>query len=158
MTRYSLKRFTHTFLILIIVSSITFLISHWLPGDPAALWVGDHPTKEQLEVTKKELGLDRPIHEQYVSFLKKTLTLDLGVSLRTRQPVTAEIFHRSAATFELVFISMFLAILLGLFLGLKAALHSNTKHDYLIRGFAYLGLSIPVFWLGMILQLSLIHI
>ena len=61
MTRYLLKRVTHTFLILIIVSSITFLIAHWLPGDPAALWVGDHPTKEQLEIAKKELGLDRPI-------------------------------------------------------------------------------------------------
>ena len=112
MTRYSLKRFTHTFLILIIVSSITFLISHWLPGDPAALWVGDHPTKEQLEVTKKELGLDRPIHEQYVSFISSALTLDLGVSLRTRQPVLAEISQRLSATFELVFISMFILFLL----------------------------------------------
>ena len=57
-------------LVMVTVSTITFFISHSLPGDPVALWVGDHPTKEQLEMAKKNLGLDRPIHEQYVSFLR----------------------------------------------------------------------------------------
>lgn len=135
------------------VSTIAFFISYSLPGDPVSLWVGDHPTKEQLETAKKNLGFDRPIHEQYVSFLASVVTLDLGVSLRTRQPVLDEISHRFSATFELVFISMFVALLLGFTIGLYSAVRSNTVYDKFARGVGYIGLSFPLFWLGMILQL-----
>ena len=139
--------------IMVIVSTITFFISYSLPGDPVSLWVGDHPTKEQLAVAKKNLGFDKPINEQYVSFMSSALTLDLGVSLRTRQPVLAEISQRLSATFELVFISMFIALLLGFIVGLFSAIRSDTVYDKVARGIGYIGLSFPMFWLGMILQL-----
>ncbi|MDP6169439.1 MAG: ABC transporter permease [Candidatus Marinimicrobia bacterium] len=153
MIAYCTRRLVSTVFVLIIVSTITFFLSHSLPGDPASLWVGDHPTKEQLETAKNKLGFDRPLIEQYVSFLQNVITLDLGVSLRTRQPVLTELGRRFSATFELVFFSMLLALSFGFFLGLKTAIASNTRPDQIIRGVGYLGLSFPVFWLGMILQL-----
>ena len=140
-------------LIMIIVSSITFFIVRWLPGDPVFLWVGDHPTKEQIDQARSDLGLNQPLHKQYLSFLKKTVSLDLGVSLRTKQPVSKELASRFSATFELVSFSMLIAILLGFPMGLISALKQKTFMDYAFRGFGYLGLSIPVFWLGMVLQL-----
>ncbi len=140
-------------LIMLIVTSITFFIVRWFPGDPVFLWVGDHSTKEQIDRARSDLGLDKPIYEQYLSFLKKTASLDLGVSLRTRQPVLAELANRFSATFELVSFSMLIALLLGFPMGLISALKKKTFTDYFFRGFGYLGLSIPVFWLGMVLQL-----
>ena len=103
MFKYFFKRMTLMALIMIIVSSITFFIVRWLPGDPVFLWVGDHPTKEQIDQARSYLGLNQPLHKQYLSFLKKTVSLDLGVSLRTKQPVSKELASRFSATFELVF-------------------------------------------------------
>jgi len=140
-------------LIMLIVSSVIFFIIRLLPGDPVSLWVGEHPTKDQLEIARENLGLNQPVHKQYISFLKDVGTLDLGVSLRTRQPVIVELKNRFSATFELVLISMLIAIILGFPMGLVSAFKSNTLFDYFARGFGYLGLSIPIFWLGMILQL-----
>ena len=153
MIKYFGKRLSSMILVMVTVSTITFFISHSLPGDPVALWVGDHPTKEQLEMAKKNLGLDRPIHEQYVSFLRNVFTLDFGVSLRTRQPVLTELKHRFGATLELVSVSMVVALLFGFFFGLSIATWPNTRYDRTVRGVGYLGLSFPIFWLGMILQL-----
>ena len=140
-------------IVLTVVSTITFFVSRLLPGDPISLWVGDHPTKEQLETAKKDLGFDRPVYEQYKSFLVGLLKLDLGFSLRTRQPVLEELSHRFFATFELVFVSMFVAVLFGFLLGLFSATQQGSSFDRLVRGVGYLGLSFPLFWLGMILQL-----
>ena len=140
-------------LIMLIVSSITFFIIRWLPGDPVFLLVGDHPTKEQIEQARKDFGFDDPVYKQYASFLKKIMVLDFGVSLRTRQPIITEITNRFSATFELVLFSMFIAVILGYLMGIISALRQRTILDYLVRGFGYIGLSVPVFWLGMIMQL-----
>ena len=90
---------------------------------------------------------------QYKSFLVGLLKLDLGFSLRTRQPVLEELSHRFFATFELVFVSMFVAVLFGFLLGLFSATQQGSSFDRLVRGVGYLGLSFPLFWLGMILKL-----
>ena len=153
MYKYFFNRIFLMVLIMLVVSSITFFIVRWLPGDPVFLWVGDHPTKEQIESARNDFGFNEPIYKQYLSFLKKTLSLDLGVSLRTRQPVTTELLNRFSATFELVLFSMIIAILLGFPMGLISALKQKTIFDYFLRSFGYIGLSLPVFWLGMILQL-----
>lgn len=153
MIQYFFKRIIYMLVIVTIVTTITFFISYSLPGDPVSLWVGDHPTKDQLEIAKKSLGLDRPAHKQFVSFIINVARLDLGVSLRTRQPVLIEIGHRFSATFELVFVSMFFALSLGFIIGLYSAVRSNTVFDKIARGIGYTGLSFPLFWLGMILQL-----
>ena len=140
-------------IVLLVVTTIMFFVSRLLPGDPTSLWVGDRPTKEQLKTAKKDLGFDRPVHEQYKSYMVGLLKLDLGTSIRTRQPVLDEIGKRFFATFELVFVSMFFAVSFGFLLGLFSATKQNSGYDKLIRGIGYIGLSFPLFWLGMILQL-----
>ena len=139
--------------VIFVVVTITFFIAHWLPGDPTALWVGSHPTEEQLEAARKTLGLDKPLGTQYVDYIFNIFNGDLGISLRTKQPITKELSTRFAATFELVSVSMLLSILIAFPLGLIAALKNNSRIDLIIRGFGYIGLAVPVFWLGMILQI-----
>ena len=94
------------------VVTITFFIAHWLPGDPTALWVGSHPTEEQLETARKTLGLDKSLGKQYISYILNIFHGDLGISLRTKQPITTELSTRFAATFELVSVSMLLLSLI----------------------------------------------
>ena len=139
--------------IVFLVITITFFIAHWLPGDPTALWVGPHPTEEQLEIARKTLGLDESLTKQYINYISNIFQGDLGISLRTKQPVVTELTTRFPATFELVSISILLSILIAFPLGLVAALKNNTRADFTIRGLGYIGLAIPVFWLGMILQI-----
>ena len=139
--------------IVFLVITITFFIAHWLPGDPTALWVGPHPTEEQLEKARKTLGLDKSLAKQYINYISNIFQGDLGTSLRTKQPVITELTTRFPATFELVSFSILLSILIAFPLGLVAALKNNTSTDMIIRGLGYIGLAIPVFWLGMILQI-----
>ena len=136
-----------------VVTTVTFFIIRLLPGDPVFLWVGNHPTSKQLETARKNLGYNEPLHKQYISFLNKITKLDFGVSLRTRQPVAYELKKRFAATFELVFFSILAALILGFPMGILSAIKERSLFDYIIRGIGYVGLSLPVFWLGMILQI-----
>ena len=153
MIKYFIKRSILMVVVLIVVITITFFVSRCLPGDPTALWVGDHPTPQQLDMAREQLGLDQPLLKQYYSFIKKLVRGDLGISLRTLQPVTAELGQRFSATFELVTVALVLSCLFGFPLGLLAAMKTDTPYDLFIRGIGYLGLSFPVFWLGMILQI-----
>ncbi len=136
-----------------VVVTITFFIAHWLPGDPTALWVGSRPTEEQLEVARKTLGLEKSLAKQYIHYISNIFQGDLGTSLRTKQPITTELSSRFSATFELVSVSILLSVLIAFPFGLIAALKNNTRIDLFIRGLGYIGLAIPVFWLGMILQI-----
>ena len=116
MIKYYCNKLFSMVIVLLVVATITFFVSRLLPGDPTSLWVGDHPTKEQLKTAKKDLGFDRPIYEQYKSYMIGLLKLDLGISLRTRQPVLEEVRKRFFATFELVSVSMFFAVSFGFLL------------------------------------------
>ena len=153
MYRYLLNRLAQMVLIVFVVSSITFFIVRLFPGDPVHLWVGGHPTEEQIERATEDLGLNKPIYVQYISFLRNLILLDLGVSIRTKQPVVSELASRFSATFELVIFSMILAFVIGFPLGLLAALKNKALLDSFIRGFGYIGLATPIFWLGMMLQI-----
>ncbi len=139
--------------IVFLVITITFFIAHWIPGDPTALWVGSHPTEEQLDKARRTLGLDEPLVKQYINYISNIFQGDLGISLRTKQPVVTELATRFPATFELVTISILLSILIAFPLGLLSAMKNNTSTDFTIRALGYVGLAIPVFWLGMILQI-----
>ena len=153
MKKYILKRTFFSLIILIVIFIITFFISRVLPGDPVLLWVGDHPTQEQIVSAKKELGFDKPLISQFMSYSNKLLKGDLGISIRTRQPVILELKNRFFATFELVTISIIISIFIGYPLGLYAGLTKGKSSDKLISRLGYLGLAFPVFWLGMILQI-----
>ena len=153
MINYFFQRLLMMVGVIFIVVTITFFIAHWLPGDPTALWVGSRPTEEQLEVARKTLGLEKSLAKQYIHYISNIFQGDLGTSLRTKQPITTELSNRFSATFELVSVSMLLSVLIAFPFGLIAALKNNTRIDVFIRGLGYIGLAIPVFWLGMILQI-----
>jgi peptide/nickel transport system permease protein len=153
MKKYLLKRVALIFLVLLGVSIITFVVSHVLPGSPEAMWVGPKPTQEQLDAAIKELGLDKPIAVQYLSYVKNMAKGDLGISLRTRRHVTEELSNRMGATFELVVFAMSIALLLGIPLGILSATNKDKALDHTSRAISISGVAMPIFWLGMILQL-----
>ena len=153
MIQYFLKKTALMGSVFFIVVSIIFFVAHMLPGDPVSLWVGEHPTKEQIKTAQEELGLDKPKIIQFYRFLGNLLKGDMGISLRTRQPVTKELGTRFLATLELVSVSMFFALFIGYPLAVVTVLKEGKAIDSLIRVFGYVGMSFPVFWLGMLFQI-----
>ena len=139
--------------VLFIVITVTFFVSVLSPGEPASLWAGNHPNEEQLEEARKKFSLDKPVYIQYAKYVGQVLKLNLGISIRTQQPVSQELASRFLATFELVTFSFIVALILGFPIGIYVAINANTPADYFFRGFSYLGMAFPAFWLGMILQL-----
>lgn len=153
MINYFFRRFIFIIIVMFAVLVIIFFGSRYLPGDPIALWVGDHPTQEQIDNARQDLGLDQNMFRQFIEYSKKLLAGDMGISLRTHQPVKEELTRRFFATFELVTASIILAIIIGFPLGLYSATQKGKPIDKIIKGFAYLNISFPIFWLGMILQI-----
>ncbi len=155
MSSYIAKRLVLAVLVLVGVSLLTFILARVVPGDPTAMWVGAKPTQEQLEAARKELGLDKPLVVQYLAYLKGLVRGDLGVSLRTKRRVTEELASRFTATFELVLVSILVTLLVGLPMGIVSAAHKDKPIDHFSRAASISGVALPVFWLGMILQLTL---
>ena len=155
MKRYILKRLALAFLVVFGVVTISFFLSNVIPGDPATMWAGSRATTEQVEAARRELGLDRPLFIQYLSYLKNMATGDLGTSIRTRRKVTEEIATRFAATFELVTISLIISLSIGIPIGILSAVRKNKPIDHVSRIVSISGVALPIFWLGMILQLLL---
>lgn len=132
---------------------ITFILVRVVPSDPAAQWVGGRATPKQVEAAREELGLDKPIYIQFEHYIRGLLKGNLGYSLMTHQPVTRELKNRFPATLELVLISSIVAILIGLPLGLISAKAKNSWIDHFSRFFSIGAISIPTFWLALVLQL-----
>lgn len=131
---------------------IVFLIIRAIPGDPAQMILGQQATKESVEALRENLGLNNPWYIQYFDYLKGLLTGDLGVSIRTNQPISTEIWPYLAATFELAFFAMVIAVVIGMNAGIISAWFQNTWFDYLAMVIALIGVSVPVFWLGLLEQ------
>jgi len=122
-----------------------------IPGDPARLVAGEDATLADVEMVRKELGLDKPIVEQYVTYMKKLFKGDMGNSLKTNRPVSEEIGERFMPTFWLTVWSMVWAVIVGLVIGVISATKRNKWQDYLGMFGAVSGLSLPSFWLGLML-------
>lgn len=137
------------------VSAIVFLLARIVPGDPAQLAAGDQATPEMVEVFRQEYRLDRPIWEQYVAYLGGLLRGDLGRSMFTGRPVLDDLRAFLPATLELTAVGITLALLIGVPAGVFSALYRNRWPDQLARGLALTGVSFPVFWLALMLQLLL---
>jgi peptide/nickel transport system permease protein len=150
---YILRRLGMAVLVLISVSIITFTVARVIPSDPAAAWVGAHPKKEQIEQARILLGLDRPLYVQYLRYMSGLLHGDLGTSVRSHQSVTKDLKTYLPATLELVLTSMLIAIVVGLPLGVLAGARKGGWLDHSARLGAVAGVSIPTFWLGLMLQL-----
>ena len=132
---------------------ITFILVRVVPSDPAAQWVGGRATPQRLEAVREELGLDKPIYVQFEYYIKDLLKGNLGYSLMTHQPITKELKNRFPATLELVLISSIVALLIGLPLGLISAKAKGSWIDHFSRFFSIGAISIPTFWLALVLQL-----
>lgn len=153
MKKYLLKRLVLCLIVIFGVILITFTISRVVPSDAAAKWAGARATPEQVEAAREELGLNDPYPVQFFNYIKDLLHGDLGYSLRTRNPVMSDLKAYIPATLELVILSTILAIIIGLPLGLYSAKHKNKLLDHVARFVSIGGVSLPVFWLAMGLQL-----
>jgi ABC-type dipeptide/oligopeptide/nickel transport system permease component len=147
---YVLRRLWQTIPVLFGVSLLAFAVMHVVPGDPVRLIAGPDAPESVVERIRFELGLDRPLHEQYWSFLSRALRGDLGRSLRSRAPVADEILARFPATLELTTASMVIAVIIGVPLGLIAAVRRATWVDYVAMTTSLSTLSMPVFWLAIV--------
>jgi ABC-type dipeptide/oligopeptide/nickel transport system permease component len=131
---------------------IVFALMHVIPGDPARVLLGDDATPEAVANLRRSFGLDRPLHEQLVVYFGRVLTFDLGRSLFQSQSVAALIAERLPATVELALLAILISAALGIALGSIAAVKQGSPVDLACMGFAQLGVSMPVFWLGILLM------
>lgn len=150
---YAAKRLLAAIPVLVGVTIVVFLLVHLIPGDPAQMVAGHDAPPEEVERIREELGLNRPLHVQYWHYLMGLLRGDLGRSLLTHRPISAELRVRFPATFELATASVLLAILLGLPIGVSSAIRRYTLVDHVSMTVALVGLSMPIFWVGIMLIL-----
>lgn len=154
MALYIGKRMAFLIVMLVGLLVITFLISHVAPGDPASLAAGPDAPPEMVEQIRHEYGLDKPLPVQFVLYLEGILHGQLGQSVRTGHSVTEDLSEFFPATFELVTVSMLIAILLGIPLGMLSAVKQNHWFDHAARIVSVSGVAVPMFWLGLMLQLA----
>jgi ABC-type dipeptide/oligopeptide/nickel transport system permease component len=151
MRRYIFKRLLLVVPTILGVITLVFFLRFLSPGDPARLMLGERANVDQISALRSEWGLDQPWYEQYGVYMGKVLRLDMGTSYKTGEPVIREILARFPATFELSLFSIIIAALLGVAAGVVAATKRNTIHDYLSMVGSLVGVSMPIFWLGLIL-------
>jgi ABC-type dipeptide/oligopeptide/nickel transport system permease component len=152
MTTYLVRRLLQTFVVILGVTLLSFFTLH-LAGDPTYLYVSERASDEEVAATRAKLGFDRPIHEQYLSYLGGLLRGDLGNSLRTRTPAFELVMERMPATIELTLFAMMIATILAIPIGIISATRRGTSVDGGIMLFAMFGQSMPSFWLGIMLIL-----
>jgi peptide/nickel transport system permease protein len=139
------------------VSTIVFFITHVIPADPVGAILGGNAPIEVVDRMKQQLGLDKPIHIQFVLYMAGLFKGDLGVSMITSHKVLRDITEFFPATVELACAAMSITIVLGIFLGAISAVKRNRPIDHVLRVFSILGVSMPVFWLGLLLLLFLYY-
>lgn len=153
MLRYITYRILAMIPSLLIVSIVVFSLIHLVPGDPAQQYFGVSAKPEALEAMRRELGLDRPVHEQYVQWLWGLLHGDLGTSLIHRTPITEMFASRLPVTLELVAFAMIIAVILGVSAGVISGTRQYSRLDFAISVLGLTGISLPNFWLGTMLAL-----
>ena len=156
-SRYIIKRLTLFVVVILGVVTVTFFLSHVIPSDPVGAILGENAPQELVEKTERMLGLHLPLHQQYARYLKGIATWDFGPSLRTQNPVSVDLKTYFPATLELVVLAMFFAIILGIGLGIISAVKRNKLPDTLSRIFSLVGISMPAFWLGLLIIMFLYY-
>ena len=151
MLHYVARRLVAAVPTLLGVSVVVFMMVRLLPGDPARIVAGLLATESEVEHIRHQLGLDQPAPAQYATFLTRLLHFDLGTSVRSGQPVTSEVLARLPWTVELAVTSIAVAAALGIAGGMLAALYHNQKLDSLISAVVLFGISMPVYWFGLML-------
>jgi ABC-type dipeptide/oligopeptide/nickel transport system permease component len=153
MLGYLIGRIIATIPVVVLISLLVFLLIHAAPGDPAELLLSDEASPEDIADARRRWGLDQPIYVQYLRFLANIASGDLGMSFRYADPVLGLIGERLPATIELAAASMLIAILIGIPLGVWAGARPNSWVDNVGSVFGFFGISMPSFWLGIMLIL-----
>jgi ABC-type dipeptide/oligopeptide/nickel transport system permease component len=151
--RFLLRRLLLTIPVIVGVATLVFSLIHLVPGDPVQAMLGESASPQDVAQLRTRLGLDRPLYQQYASFARGAVRGDLGISLRTNQPVTAVILERMPATLELALAAMLVALVVAIPLGIIAAVRAGTRVDHAATTVALVGISMPTFWLGPILAI-----
>ena len=152
MARYIARRLLLMVLVIVGMSVITFALSRLVPGNPARLLAGPHARQEQVDALARQYHLSGPVLEQYGVYMSGLLHGDLGLSVTTRRPVTEDLAQYLPATIELTVTAFLLTALLGIPLGVISAMKRGSAVDHASRLFSVAGVSLPIFWLGLILQ------
>jgi ABC-type dipeptide/oligopeptide/nickel transport system permease component len=150
---YIIARVLLTIPMILLLLSIVFVVIRVMPGDPVALHFERRASEEAMEQMRQTLGLDKPLHIQYIEYLGGLLKGDFGKSMQDYSPVGQQIFSAFPATLELAIFSVLIAIIVGILLGVRASRSYNSLQDHSIRAFGIIAYAIPVFFLGMIFQL-----
>lgn len=153
MARYVLKRLVGVVLVLILVLTLVFFMLHAMPGGPELAYLGTNPTPEKRAAVMEQLGLDKPLGIQYLAFLASVFTLDFGTSLTTSAPVSELLLDRMPVTLELGLVSFAVWTFIGMLLGAMAAARKGGLMDGFVRVGSVVALSVPSFWLGLVLVL-----
>ena len=151
MLTYIARRLVHLIFVLFGVVTLVFFLIHFIPGDPVDIMLGDNAVRADKELLRHELGLDRPLHKQYLAYLAGVAMGDLGTSVHSKKPVLFEIWQRFPASAELMGGAMFVAMFIAVPLGIVSALRPYGLLDGAAMMVSFLGISIPNFWLGPIL-------
>ncbi|MFF2448513.1 ABC transporter permease [Neobacillus sp. NPDC058068] len=152
MLTYTARRIFSLIPVLLGMTLIVFAIIHAIPGDPAQVILGQRATAQAIAEVTKQLGLDKPWYIQYFDYLNNLIHGDLGNSLRTRGPINEEIWPYLTATAELTLVAMIIAIIIGVNAGIISAWFSKSWFDYVAMVLALIGVSMPIFWLGLMEQ------
>ena len=151
MRTYILRRLVHTIPVLLGVATVVFLALRLIPGDPAIALAGEKASPQEIARLREELGLNQPLPVQYVQFITHISTLQLGHSIRTGGDISTELVTNFAPTIELSIAALIIALTIGLPAGIMAALHRHSPIEYVTMLFSLLGISMPVFWIGLML-------
>ncbi len=150
MIGYLLRRIATGIVTVFVIITIIFFLLRLIPGDPAEVWLGDYATPELLKLTKAKWGLDRPIWGQYVTYVENLVRGDLGDSLRMRVPVIKLLIRHYPYTLRLVLLGTFISLIIAVPIGILAAVRQNSLIDMFVMMFSFLFISMPTFWLGLI--------
>jgi peptide/nickel transport system permease protein len=153
LTVYVARRIALAALVVAGVIILTFVIAHVVPGDPAATWAGPHASAAQVAAARRYLGLDRPPIVQLVSYFGGILSGNWGIAIHTHRPVLSDLAVAAPASLELVTAAMIIALVVAVPLGLISARWPGRASDQVIRAGSILGVSMPIFWMALILQL-----
>jgi ABC-type dipeptide/oligopeptide/nickel transport system permease component len=153
MLRYILKRLAMLIPVLFGVTVVSFSLLQIVPGDPAVMLAGEDANPDFIEAIRKEYGFDQPLHVQYFRFISHAVQGDFGVSIRNREPVVNLLMQRFAFTVQLSFLSILIAAVIGLVAGVISATRQYSIFDNLSMVGALFGISMPIFWLGLLLML-----
>ncbi len=151
MVKMIIKRMIQSIPMMIAISIVSFLLIKLAPGDPVQAYITPEMGSVQIESIRESMGLNSPIHIQYIKWLKSALNGDLGYSLVNHRPVATQIIERLPATLGLMGASLVISMILGVIMGLISAANQNKIFDNIVTFISYLGISIPSFWFAMML-------